>query len=130
MAAHVLSGERIPVSPARAAGLAVGDVVAFVDADGAVVAHRLVRVEPRTDGARFWTRGDGVAEWDEPFGSDAVVGLVSRDGALGRAIVRWPRLAVPLGVALRVRGAWDLPAAFLAGLIALAIQLVRFSRRA
>lgn len=129
MGARLLSGERIALAPARIEELEVGDVVAFVDASGAVVAHRLVRIDRGPDGPRFVARGDGAAELDEPFGPEALVGRVSRDGALGRAIAGWPRLAVPLGAALRVRRAWDLPSAAIALAAALTIQLVRFSRR-
>jgi hypothetical protein len=129
MSARLLSGERVPLSRARVDELEVGDVVAFVATNGEVVAHRLTRFERGTDQPRFWTRGDGAAEPDEPFEAEALVGRVSRDGALGRAIVRWPRLALPLGAALRVRRAWDLPSALLAAVIALTIQLVRISRR-
>jgi hypothetical protein len=129
MGARVLSGETVAVSTVRPEELEMGDVVAFLDHSGTVVAHRLIRVELGRGRALFRTRGDGASEPDEPWEVEALVGRVSRDGALGRAIARWPRLAIPLGTVLRVRRLWDLPAAVLAVAIALAIQLVRFSRR-
>lgn len=126
MGARVLSGEVVEVFPARAGDLRVGDVVAFVGDDGRVVAHRLIRVEP---GLRFITRRDAPGAPDPMWGPNALVGVVSRDGRIGRWIAHWPRLAIPLGAALRVKRVWDLPSAVLAAATALTIQIVRWRRR-
>ncbi len=126
MGTRVLSGEAVRLGHVAPDELEVCDVVAFVDAAGQVVAHRIVRIGP---GARFWTRGDGSPELDAPWGAEQLVGRISRDGRLGRAIAAWPRLAVPLGAALRVRRAWDLPAAGLTLAIVLAIRLAWRWRR-
>jgi hypothetical protein len=126
MGARLLSGETIRLGHAAPDELAVGDVVAFVGATGEVVAHRIVRIDP---GPRFWTRGDGSPELDSPWGADQLVGRISRDGRLGRAIARWPRLAVPLGAALRVRRAWDFPSAALTLAIVVTMRVARCWRR-
>lgn len=126
MAPRLLSGECVRLAAGGAEELQVGDVVAFIGPDRLVVAHRLIRIDP---GPLFRTRGDRPGDLDEPWGPEVLVGLVSRDGALGRWIARWPRLALPLGAALRVSRARDLPSAALAAAIALAIQLVRWRRR-
>jgi hypothetical protein len=112
-------GESLAVSPA--ARVRVGDVVAFVAADGSTQAHRIVRL----DDERLWTRGDASCHDDPPIGRDHVVGIVARGGAAGAAIARWPWLAPLVGALVRVEGVADLPDAARALGAALMIRLLR-----
>jgi hypothetical protein len=120
----IVPGELVEVRPLPAARLRVGDVVAVVSADGAVHAHRLVRI---ADG-RLWTRGDGAPHADPPLGAHAVVGLVRRGGRGGALAARSPWLAPLIGALGRIERSGDAPGAAAALALAVALRLARARR--
>jgi hypothetical protein len=121
----IAPGEQVEVRPLPTARLRVGDVIAVLAADGAVHAHRLVRLA----GGRLWTRGDAAPAEDPPHDPRALVGLVRRGGRAGALAARSPRLAPLVGALGRVRRPRDAPGAAAGLALAVALRLAR-SRRA
>ena len=75
----VPSGARIVVRPVDPEALRSGDIVYFKNALGAVVLHRIVRVDrDAVRGKRFRTKGDALIAFDDPVSPEMVLGRAER----------------------------------------------------
>jgi len=77
MAPLVRDGDTLTVEPVAAAQLGVGDLALFCREPGAVVVHRVVRVEAGAQGRRFLMQGDAVAHPDGLFAEGDIHGRVT-----------------------------------------------------
>ena len=75
-------GERVTIAPSSPAQVRSGDLVFFLDGHDLPVLHRIVSRKNAAAGPVFVARGDGVAQRDEPFAPDRILGKAIR--------VEWP----------------------------------------
>jgi hypothetical protein len=106
----VRDGETVTVAPARAAEVALGDIVLCQTRRGPV-AHRVLSVERCANGERrFRLRGDASLECDDPIAARQVRGKivsVERDGRRVSLMVAGGKLGrLALMAALRLRPAF------------------------
>ena len=76
MLPFIRPGDTITVHPVSPDRIRKRDVLVFRRDDGALVAHRLIRIEQASDGPRFVTRGDSVLREDRPLKVGDVLGCV------------------------------------------------------
>ncbi|TAK25471.1 MAG: hypothetical protein EPO26_03640 [Chloroflexota bacterium] len=83
-------GAPLPIEPGGGAQCEVGDIVAIIGPNGAMMAHRLIAISNRF----AWTRGDDAPWPDPPIPREAIVGRIAHGGRRGRLIARLPVLAL------------------------------------
>jgi hypothetical protein len=92
MEPHLRDGALVDVAPRRTYW--PGDVVAFVEGTGRLVAHRVIGYRPGRRGFHLWTQADASQRPDAPIAAALVLGRVVATVSLAeraRAISRWGR---------------------------------------
>jgi signal peptidase I len=100
MAPCLLPGDELIVEYLAWQQLRAGDIVLYERSE-ALLAHRLIRVEPQTPDVCLITKGDAAESYDSPVSVDSYLGKVTRAVRRGH-VINLEGLSTPAGVRLHI----------------------------